>query len=161
MQDVNDAKEKIVLSIPDASLEDGSSTVIYNALMRKIEDGIHIYCKSNEKDNLPDEWKSITHETTNAVFPLIVIDDKVIWYGMPVSQGIFHDGDWNYKTVCPIYLRIIGQYTIDVIWPLTNLEYWTDSKGQKKQLPGVSTSSEKTANEQEIPGLPTYISQTE
>ena len=161
LQDLNNAQEKIVLSIPDASLDDVSATTIYKTLMRRIEDGIFVYCKSNERDSLSDYWKSITHETTNAIFPLTVIDDKIIWYGMPSSEGIFHDGDWNYKTVCPIYLRIKGQHTVDVIRSLTNLEYWTDSKGQKRPLPKISTMKEKDDKKQDNPGLSAYIYKTE
>lgn len=143
MRDLDLAKEKIVISIPDGSLDGISSIKIYKALMNKCKEGIAIYCKSNDCVSLPEIWHKITEDSKNAIFPLTVIDNKVIWYGMPSSQGVFHDGDWSYKTVCPVYLRITGQHTVDIIRSLTDLESKIDENGMKKPLVPVDDPDKK------------------
>ena len=41
--------------------------------------GAQVLCKAAGYDDLPEKWRAISVPSENAVFPLIVIDDKVAW----------------------------------------------------------------------------------
>ncbi len=121
-RDIKKAKDKIVISIPDGALNKDSQQVIYELLMSAKKRGIHIYCKSNNYADLPDNWKSLSWGTENAIIPVIKIDDFAIWYGLPLSRGQFKDGNTWYATVLPMILRITGKHTVDIISSITDLE---------------------------------------
>ncbi|MCD8022722.1 MAG: hypothetical protein LUF30_07055 [Lachnospiraceae bacterium] len=83
-RDMQRASGKVVFSIPDGKLRETESKMI-----RIVDDtyhrGVSILMKSNGYQDLPDKWKAYCVGTNNAVFPLIVIDDKIAWYGLPAS----------------------------------------------------------------------------
>ncbi len=132
-EDIKKAKDRIVISMPDGMLENNSQKLIYDLIVEAKKRGIHIYCKSNGYAELPEKWKSLSWGTENAIIPAIKIDDKVIWYGLPLSRGQFKDGDVGFLTVISTIFRISGKYTVDIISSITNLES-TEVKGTKTPL---------------------------
>lgn len=58
-------------------------------------------------------------------------------------------------------LLFVATFFCAASFVLTNLEYWTDSKGQKRPLPKISTMKEKDDKKQDNPGLSAYIYKTE
>lgn len=121
--DVGKAKEKIVISIPDGILEEELQSLILSIIMKASQKGVRVLCKTNGYEDLPTPWKAITWASENTIFPLIVIDDKVAWYGIPKSRGMFKDGTHGYKTVCQTVYRIKGEHTIEMIKTFSDLEY--------------------------------------
>ena len=116
-------------------------------------------------DNLSEYWRDFVHKSDDAVFPLTEIDDDVMWYGLPLSSGRFIDGDWTYKTVCPIILRINGENTLDMIRSLTNLHEitvdgktlpYTEKIGHEKN----SDSSSNTIRREKGSNLKEYVRNT-
>lgn len=79
-------------------------------------------CKALNYPKLPNDWKEITWASENAVFPLISIDDTVVWYGVPAFKGTFTDGDWGFITVLPLAYRITGKRTVSMINSLADIE---------------------------------------
>lgn len=121
-KDMQRASGKVVISIPDGNLRETESKMI-----RIVDDtcrrGVAILMKSNGYQDLPDTWKKYCVGTDNAVFPLIVIDDKTAWYGLPTSRLQFQiDKTASQHTVVQIMIRINGINTIEMIKALTNLE---------------------------------------
>ena len=138
-KDVENAHEKIVVSIPDGHLKEGAKDVL-ELLAKAKKDGIHLYVKSNDYTGLPKEWQAYCWGSDDAIFPLIMIDDRVIWYGLPDAAGVFHDGNDAYGTGLPMVYRITGEHTIEMIKSLSGLENRTIDKN-------VSALTEKTAGE--------------
>ena len=91
--------------------------------MKAAKNGIRVLCKTNGYEDLPDPWKAITWVSENTVFPLIMIDDNVAWYGIPKSRGQFKDGAKGYLTVCQTVYRIRGEHTLEMINAFSDLEY--------------------------------------
>ena len=120
--DIRKAQDKIVISIPDGKLDEETQGVLLKSILTAAAEGIRILCKTNGYADLPDKWKSIALASENAIFPLIAIDDKVIWYGLPKSRGIFKDGNTGYMTVCQTIYRIKGEHTIGLIKSFSDLE---------------------------------------
>ena len=113
-RDIGKAQDKIVISIPDGELDTETQGTVLKMILEAAGNGIRILCKTNDYEELPDKWKSIAWASENTVFPLIVIDDKVAWYGLPKSRGMFRDGNSGYRTVCQTIYRIKGEHTLEM-----------------------------------------------
>lgn len=121
-KDINRARERIVVSIPDGNLRETAPEVL-QMITSADRRGVDILMKSNDYAGLPDEWKRFCWGTENATFPLILIDDELIWFGLPTSKLRFHgDNNMTYITVVHAMVRIRGKNTVEMIKGLTELE---------------------------------------
>ncbi len=120
--DIAKARKQITISIPDGEIDKETEANIFDALIDAKMNGIKILCKSKDIDSLPDNWRNFTVPSDNAVFPLILIDDKVMWYGLPKSKGTFRDGTSESYVVCQTIYRITGGHTIELIKAFSDLE---------------------------------------
>ncbi|WP_026491434.1 AAA domain-containing protein [Butyrivibrio sp. XPD2002] len=132
-EDVAKAQEKIVISIPDGELDPKTHEQIFSVIAEAKRNGIRILCKTNGYDDLPDQWKTIAFATENAAFPIIMIDDKTMWYGLPKSSGRFKDGTFFFATVCPTIYRIKGEHTLELIKTFSDLEI-RENNGERTAL---------------------------
>ena len=132
-RDAKKAQDKIVISIPDGKLDAETEGMVLKIITDAGKNGIRILCKTSDYEELPDGWKNIAWASENAVFPLIMIDDKVVWYGFPKSRGMFRDGNNGYMTVCQTAYRIKGEHTVEMIKAFSDLEYRVVN-GQRKPL---------------------------
>ena len=128
-EDIAAAREKIVISLPTGFTKNHENIGILNHVVNAKERGVQILLKSNAYKELPDDWKKITWGTNNATFPLIVIDDRITWYGAPRAKWKFEVGTSGYMTVCPVTVRMAGAHTAEIIRSLTNLEYRETDSG--------------------------------
>ena len=122
IKDIQKAHEKVVISIPDGNIDRETSGILLKELQQAHSDGIRILMKCNDYTNLPEEWRAYCWGAEDAIFPLIMIDDRIVWYGLPDSKGIFHDGSWGYATVCKTIFRIVGEHTVEMIKSLSGIE---------------------------------------
>ncbi|SHH92763.1 Part of AAA domain-containing protein [Butyrivibrio fibrisolvens DSM 3071] len=171
-KDVNRAKDRIIISIPDGTLYEQYADPVLEAVLEARRNGIRILCKTNGYENLPDSWKELAWASDNAVFPIIMIDDSVMWYGLPKSKGMFKDGNTGFVTVCQTIYRIKGEHTLELIRVFSELEL-RDLDGNKTALlekNGLSlgtTSSGKSSNGEsddtgeEATGLGAYVQKHE
>lgn len=85
--------------------------------------GVDIKMKSNDYAKLPEQWKEYCVGTENATFPLIIIDDEVVWYGLPTAKWKFQvDKTTSMITVVHSMVRIKGKNTVEMIKALTDIE---------------------------------------
>lgn len=126
-KDIEGARDRIIVSLPDG--ERKSNSLVLKLLKKEKSNGIHVMCKALNYKALPDDWKEITWASENAAFPLISIDDNIVWYGVPDFKGKFTDGDWGFFAVLPLVYRITGKHTVNMINSLCDIEY--------KELDGV------------------------
>ena len=121
--------------------------------------------------NLPDGWKKFCWGTENAVFPLIVIDDEVVWYGLPTSKLKFKvDKTLTNITVVHTMVRIKGKNTLEMIKALTDLENvqvgnniraLTTKKGVTSQVNIEKNDSDKDKGILGVQGLAAFIEEKE
>lgn len=154
-KDMGNAKGKIVISLPCGSLNSDYENEAFKCVKEAKRRGLQVLIKSNDFDNLPDKWKEYTLETDNAVFPIVMIDDYISWYGVPLAPWKFVDGDMSYMTVCSIACRIKGKHTAEMIKSLSDLEH-IETKGVKvKLMPRTKTFG----LDSDVPvGLAAYVS---
>ena len=121
-KDLGKAKGRVVISLPGGTLKESQGEIIHvidEAYIR----GIHILMKSNMYSELPVQWKKYCLGTENATFPLLLIDDEILWYGLPTATWDFKvSKSFSIITVTHIMVRIVGKNTIEMIKALTELE---------------------------------------
>lgn len=154
MQDIKKAKKKIVISLPCGKLNKDYESEILKSLQDARLKDIQVLIKSNEYSNLPEAWKEYTWGTTNAIFPITMIDDCISWYGVPLAPWKFIDGNTSYLTVCPIVCRIKGQHTAELIKSLSDLEYRESASGRSQLMQRSETNS---FNQEGPVGLAAYV----
>ncbi len=121
-KDMNRAKGKVVISIPDGRLRETEPKVM-DIIDDTYRRGVAILMKSNNYKDLPDTWKEYCFGTENAVFPLVIIDEETAWYGLPTSRLSFKVNETtSYNTVLQLMIRIKGRNTIEMIRALTDIE---------------------------------------
>ena len=153
-KDFEKAQNQIVVSIPDGELKEESDDIL--ALLKIAEKrGVRILMKSNTYSSLPKEWKEYCVGTENAHFPLVMIDERTIWYGIPLSEGKFQVKDWSFTTVCDTLIRIQGENTIEMISSLSELMM---KRIGSVVVPLQPKTSDSTGNIMGIPGkFPEWI----
>lgn len=145
-KDIILAQNKIIVSLPDGKRE--YNDPILKLLKDAKESGIQVLCKASNYSGLPNDWKEISCESENAVFPLISIDDKIIWYGLPSFKGKFTDGAWGFLTVLPLVFRLTGEHTVNLIKSLSDIDY-IEKNGKRSVL---KEKHEITASDKESIG---------
>lgn len=160
IQDLNSAKKQILVSIPYGKLDLEHAAVLLKNLRQLRAKGVNVFIKAQERSSLPKEWMTIAEESENAIFPIIMIDRKVIWYGLPKGIQEFRDKSRSttFKTVCPIVLRIQGSNTVDLINSLADLSI-VKADGTNSQMyagSGTDLLSQKKKN-----SLPSFIMENE
>ena len=154
--DIKEAKGKIVISLPTGALDQKYESRICMLIEEEKKQGIQVLIKCNDYANLPEKWKQYTWGTDNAVFPIVMIDDHITWYGVPLAQWKFVDGNSGYLTVCPIACRIKGEHTAEMIRSLSDLEHRETSGGKSQLLPRPETSG---SDPEGLAGLAAYVAQ--
>ena len=134
-KDMAKASGKVVISIPDGELRETEVRV-----MDMIDDasrrGVNILMKSNNYKELPDSWKKYCFGTDNAIFPIFVIDDNTLWYGLPTSKLRFQIDKTTFQnTVTHVLVRIKGKNTIEMIKTLTELEMIVVGNNRRQLTP--------------------------
>lgn len=121
-QDMKKAKWQTVVSLPSGELRETEHQV-FEILDEADSRGVDIKMKSNDYAKLPEQWKAYCVGTENATFPLIIIDDEVVWYGLPTAKWKFQvDKTTSMITVVHSMVRIKGKNTVEMIKSLTDIE---------------------------------------
>ncbi|MGN0490200.1 AAA domain-containing protein [Ruminococcus sp.] len=154
LKDIKSAKKQIFITLPTDKLHPEYESAIADALKSQSRSGVAVTGKAKEIIGLNETWKNLLFKSKDASFPLIVIDDRITWYGFPLSELFFADKNYKfYSPKSPIF-RIIGKHTNEMIHSLCDLEYRVDDNGMRIRL------SEK-ANSSAGKGLTEFINNTE
>lgn len=134
-KDMQNAFGKVIVSIPDGELKETAFKVL-DIIEEADNKGIDILMKSNDYQSLPEGWKKYCWGTENAIYPLILIDDSVAWYGLPSSKLKFVvDKKTSMITVVPVIVRMKGKNTIEMMKSLSDLEMVEVGLNKKQIVP--------------------------
>lgn len=154
LKDIKSAKEKLILTLPTDKLNRQYESVVLDAIRSASKKGIIILGKAKETTYFNDNWTEFFHNSKDVTFPLITIDDKITWYGFPITELYFEDKNFRYlASINPIF-RISGKYTNEMINSLCDLGNRVDESGAKLKL------TEKSNNKSAI-GLANYLAENE
>jgi hypothetical protein len=154
IKEVEGARSNIIVSLPSGKLEESHANKMHAVLKNAIKKGIRVSIKTNGYSDLPNEWKTIAESTEDAVFPLVIIDDRITWYGMPLAKWNFKDKNTVYNSVVKIAFRIKGERTAELIKSLASLEY-TKVNGTKEIMVPKENNTKKSV------GFANYVKDTE
>jgi len=153
-KDIKSAKNKIVITLPTDKLNEQYDSLIYDEIRKRARAGVSVLCKAKEIAELNEKWKDLTYRSKDAAFPLIVIDDRVTWYGFPIVDLFFRDKNYQFIAKNSLVFRITGKHTNEIIYSLCDLDYRIDDRGMRIRL------VEKT-NSSVVKGLDEFIQQEE
>lgn len=113
-KDLSNAKE-VSVCIPDGVLKGNHEKFVNMILKKQNSISFGIKCGAKTFSELPDLWKKISKGTDNAIFPLVSIDNKELWYGIPFARGLLKGKNKDYFTVYPLCFRYVGEKAIEII----------------------------------------------
>lgn len=154
IKDIKSAKKRIIITLPTDKINVEYSALISDGIKTLAHSGVTVIGKAKEVDNLDLIWKNMLYKSKDAAFPLIVIDDRIIWYGFPLSELYFEGKSFKiFSPNSPIF-RITGKHTNEMIYSLCDLEHYTDENGTIHKLSEKIKDSTGTT-------LDSYIQKTE
>ena len=157
LHDVGEAAQKIVISLPDGKLEEPFAGMLAQELATAKARGVDVLMKCYNWKDLPDSWRGFGWQSDDAVFPLVMIDGAICWYGIPWSRMRVPVKDLvTQRTVMRTPLRITGYATMQMIWSLTGIENRESGKN-KQSLKTREDSAEGDVDGTAAYGLNRYI----
>lgn len=163
--DIKRARHRLVISFPSGNLDSEVEGKVYDSIVYARDNGVDILVKCNDCDSLPSEWKAISWNTNNAIFPIIMIDENVIWYGAPFADWKFVFKKSALLSPCKIACRVKGEYTAEIIRSFSDLDYIEDGSRKSPILDkgGTITSGglkEYASHLMKCPGCGNYMKMT-
>ena len=156
--DLQKARERVIVSIPDGNLNQANQSEVMFMLNKLKDKGIDVIGKTNDYDNLDLEWKKMIWESNEIVFPIVLIDDKILWYGLPKSKGLMRGNGKLIVSPCENYFRISAKKTLEFIISNTNIQNRIVDNFSKllsvKHLYDEDSSKQKNKN---LDGLAAYV----
>ena len=119
--DIKKAKQTILVSLADTV--DFDDQKLYKAVDIQNDKGIEVAGKTNDYASLPKRWTNYIKIAEETCFPVIKMDNQVLYYGMPATKGKITVKDHNYYVQLPLFIRISGKYTTEIFTSLSDLEY--------------------------------------
>ena len=112
LHDIETARKEIRIDIPDKLKDDDDFakhlTIMLDAAKKR---NISVFLRTENKQLLPYSLKPLAIENTFIVNPIVLIDKKIVWFGMPASDANFRaDGGTIITKYHPI-IRFEGANT--------------------------------------------------
>ena len=89
LKDISEARREIRIDIPDKPMEDAFSRQLVTALQTVKGKGVKVYLRAENKQGLPSVLKALAIENPFVANPVVLIDKKIVWFGMPSSDAKF------------------------------------------------------------------------
>ena len=135
LKDIKSAKKRIIITLPTDKLNQTYERILSDAIKEQSRNGIEILGKAKDTEELTDVWAQILFKSKDAAFPLIVIDDRIVWYGFPLSELFFKDKNYRFLASKSPIFRIVGKHTNEMIHSLCDLDYRIDdTNGMRVKL---------------------------
>ena len=122
INDLHHTTKRVVISIPDGKLSEQFAGRLMTELRRARARGVEVLSKCLNYSELNQDWKGLSWQSKDAIFPLMVLDGMVCWYGMPPSRMKPPTKDGTPVTMLATPIRITGFNTANMIWSLAKLD---------------------------------------
>jgi len=111
LKDIAEARREIRIDIPDKPVEDGFSRQLAMALQTAKGKGIKVYLRAENKQGIPSVLKPLAIENPFVANPVVLIDKKVVWFGVPSSDAKFKSEGSILQTRYRPIIRFEGSHT--------------------------------------------------
>lgn len=111
IEDIENALHEIRIDIPDKAFDEAFLRQAAEALQTAKVKGVKVYLRAENKQALPSALKPFAIENTHVANPITLIDKKVIWFGMPISDANFKTEGIILQTRYRPVIRFEGKHT--------------------------------------------------
>lgn len=111
LKDIAEARREIRIDIPDKPVEDVFSRQLAIALQTAKGKGIKVYLRAENKQGIPSVLRPLAIENPFVANPVVLIDKKVVWFGMPSSDAKFKSEGSILQTRYRPVIRFEGAHT--------------------------------------------------
>lgn len=142
-KDIQKARKKIVISVPEMEMKEYESVLQF--ILESAKRGVDVVVKVLHKEELNKKLVPMAQVTNNAVFPMLIIDEKILWYGVPNGTGIIGKTQAQVKTVCQLQYRFAGERVCEIIDVFADVGVIVEEgiiKGAFKNIISLSGSTE-------------------
>ena len=139
LKDIAEARREIRIDIPDKPVEDAFSKQLAIALQAAQGKGIKVYLRAENKQGLPSVLKPLAIENPFVANPVVLIDKKIVWFGMPSSDAKFKSEGSLLQTQYRPVIRFEGVHTAASLYGFMDMSKTVD------QSRTVSTDDEGKA----------------
>lgn len=115
LKDIQLVDGEIRIDIPD-QIADKQINKLEGELQKLQEKGKKVIIRAENKKTLPDSMKKIAIESNLAINPIVIIDKKIVWFGMPLSRADFIIGGKRVKSDYRPIIQFKGQYTARALY---------------------------------------------
>lgn len=128
--DLEQAKHEVSIVFPKGTVIDSKWITIVSQLE---QDGVKVLIKAPSKIGLPEKLRNKVVISENAIVPVILIDGKISWYGIPGVKFDFVVQKTTLKTRNWMAFRIKGEKTADQIGSFAEVKSVVE-RGEKQQI---------------------------
>lgn len=153
-EEIENAKGQVVISIPAGKLTDECAKELGLALWKAKTKGVTVLVKTAAFPLLPEEWKQFAWASEDALFPLVMIDESVVWNGMPWTKTEFTDTSRKFITVENMVFRLSGERAYRTIYGLTDMDRRV-MNGNHSAL--IERRGDKETSGMELSGIAAFI----
>ncbi len=111
LSDIAAAQREIRIDIPDRPVDDEYARQLSVALQEAKGKGITVFLRAENKHSLPAALKPLAIENPFLANPVVLIDKRIVWFGVPASDAKFKSEGSILRTNYRPIIRFEGKYT--------------------------------------------------
>lgn len=147
--DLYKAKLSVVMVIPEGKMEQELADRISEYILYAQRLGTKVFVKAAFDAKIPGSLSEMVERSKNATFPLTIIDERVVWYGMPYLDANFVIQGTKLETKTWYSFRFVGEKFTELIKAFAELDVIKDIHGHREK--------KETKDKLEKSGLKGYI----
>lgn len=132
IKDINSAKKEIAIDIPDGTSAGSDFCLKLDKAIKDAKSrGVKVTIRTDYKDGIPDEIRSLTIENNYITNPISIIDKEIVWYGMPFSKADFIVDERRVSTLYRPIIRFRGKHFSQALYGLMEMNRTLDGSSVK------------------------------
>lgn len=138
-RDIRSCKERVSISVAGGHLADKYNGMVLDSIQASDARGVDVSCMVRSAADVTNNWMGYCRQSSTT-FPLTLIDEKVAWYGMPVTEGEVRSSVFSRDSSSPIAIRIAGGHAVASLGGLTyTSKKEKGSSGKAKEAPSADS----------------------
>lgn len=120
------ARREVRIDIPDKPADHMFLEQLAAVLQRAKEKGVKVYLRAENKRTLPSPLRPFAIGNPFVVNPVVLIDKRIVWFGMPGSDAQFNTEAGMIPTKYRPVIRFEGPYTATCLYGFVEMSKTID-----------------------------------
>ncbi|MGM9941454.1 MAG: AAA domain-containing protein [Bulleidia sp.] len=133
ISEIKQAKKKINIEIPDCVLYTPEIEKLAKQLSEKMINGVEIKIRTENMTTLPKCLCMFAEENQYLANPVTIIDQKIVWFGLPYSSAEFVSEGKRIQTTNRPIIRFEGKYTARAVYSSLEIGRKIKTKGEMEE----------------------------